>query len=206
MFIDIGTADRLELVSSTKPNQSSRYSTLFGVLNRCYTKTGARSLRSTILQPPCLPSLIQVHSKCVDELIRNPQILLSIQSTVQKISHIDQLLAITTMSFGTNSNCSIRQLNYLLFLNGLVDLVEPLRDALLNCQQSFFKDLKNTLESDHFNEIKNLIRTTIRPTAHMAKGEAGINARCFAIQSGINGLLDLVRKVYSERLEDMRGL
>ncbi|RZC37285.1 mutS protein -like 4-like [Asbolus verrucosus] len=201
--IDVSTADRLELVSSTKPTQATRYSSLFGVLNYCSTKIGARLLRSTILQPPCLPAIIEQTTRCVTELIKHPQMLLSIQVILQKISNIDQLLGITTKNFGTSDSCSVRQLNYLLLLNSLIDLIDPLKGIIERCEQPFFKDLKNTLESDKFNVIANQIRSMIHPSAQFLKSEAGINQRCYAIKSGINGLLDLVRKTYSERLNDM---
>ncbi|XP_044253002.1 mutS protein homolog 4-like isoform X2 [Tribolium madens] len=202
-IIDFSTADRLELVSSTKPLQATRYSTLFGVLNNCVTGVGARLLRSTILQPPASPTIIDKNLQCVSELMKHPQMLLSIQAILQKVSNIDQLLTLTSMSTETNDSSSVRQLNYLLLLNGLIDLIEPLKDVIDSCQQPFFNELKGTLESDNFVDIANLIRTMIHPSAQFAKSQAGTAQRCFAIKSGINGLLDLVRKTYSERLNDM---
>ncbi|XP_015838166.1 mutS protein homolog 4 isoform X2 [Tribolium castaneum] len=202
-IIDFSTADRLELVSSTKPLQATRYSTLFGVLNHCVTRVGARLLRSTILQPPFSRTNIDKNLQCVSELIKHPQVLLSIQAILQKVSNIDQLLTLTSLSTETNDSSSVRQLNYLLLLNGLIDLIEPLKDVIGTCQHPFFKELKETLESDNFVDIANLIRTMIHPSAQFAKSGDGIAQRCFAIKSGINGLLDLVRKTYSERLNDM---
>lgn len=79
IFLDVSTADRLELVSSTKPLQASKYSTLFGVLNNCYTRIGERALRTLLLQPPFVTSIILERQQCVTSLMRHPEKLQSIQ-------------------------------------------------------------------------------------------------------------------------------
>lgn len=80
MFPDISTADNLELVASTCVNLSnSKYSSLFGVLNHCLTKIGARTLRSAILQPPCNAPDIEARLDCVQELIDNYHMLTAVQ-------------------------------------------------------------------------------------------------------------------------------
>lgn len=79
-FVDISTADNLELVASTCVNEtSSKYSSLFGVLNHCQTKIGARTLRSAILQPPCNAPDIESRLNCVQELIENRHMLTAVQ-------------------------------------------------------------------------------------------------------------------------------
>lgn len=101
---------------------------------------------------------------------------------------------------------SPKQLNYLLLLNTLLEQVEPLRNILAECQHEVFQNIKTTIDSQIFTNIQDLIGNFIRPGARFAKNMAGITERCFAIKSGINGLLDLVRKMYSERLNDMTGI
>lgn len=101
--------------------------------------------------------------------------------------------------------CSNRQLNYLLVLNNLLDLLDPLKQILLNLKNSFFVSLRETLENEAFTYIKTRIRKTINANAHPATGQAGVYQRCFAIKPEINGLLDLVRRTYSERINDMQG-
>lgn len=45
----------------------------------------------------------------------------------------------------------------------------------------------------------------IQPDAHPAKGQQAIFEKCFLIKPGVNGLLDVLRKTFSERIEDLRG-
>ncbi|XP_018566348.1 uncharacterized protein LOC108907240 [Anoplophora glabripennis] len=203
-IIDVSTADRLELVCSTKPAQGNKYSSLFGVLNHCLTKIGSRTLRSSILQPPCRIAYIEERQNAVAELIRHPKMLLSIQALLQKVSNIDMLLSVGTLVTDDSQKCSNRHLNYILLLNILVDLIAPLKEVLSKSSHPFFVQLAGTLSSEEFAAIKSIVRNTIQENAYPAKGEAGMFQRCFAIKPGINGLLDLVRKTYSERLGDMR--
>ncbi|KAJ8916137.1 hypothetical protein NQ315_004504 [Exocentrus adspersus] len=203
-IIDVSTADRLELVCSAKPAQGNKYSSLFGILNHCVTKIGCRTLRSSILQPPCRVQYIEERLNAVTELIRHPEMLVSIQTLLQKVTNIEQLLSITTLLPDDPQKCSNRQLNYILLLNSLLDLIIPLKEVLSKSKHHFFVQLTKTLSSEEFSSIKNIVRNTIQENAYPAKGQAAVMQRCFAIKPGINGLLDLVRKTYSERLDDMR--
>lgn len=125
---------------------------------------------------------------------------------MQRISNIDYLLTISTVVVNDPQKCSNRQLNYLLIINSLIDLLEPLKEVISNQQHPFFLQLTKTLSSEAFDRIKQIIRRLIQDDAHPATGPSGILQRCFAIKPGLNGLLDLVRKTYSERINDMRGM
>lgn len=81
----------------------------------------------------------------------------------------------------------------------------PLHDVFEHSKQPFFIELRNTLSSKSFQIIRELLRQSIQSDAHPAKGANGITQRCFAIKHGVNGLLDMVRKLYSERVESLRS-
>ncbi|XP_074040955.1 uncharacterized protein isoform X2 [Leptinotarsa decemlineata] len=203
-IIDVSTADRLELVCSTRPAQGNKYASLFGVLNHCQTKIGARTLRSIILQPPCDVNLITDRLNCVDELAKHPEALSSLRVLLQKLSNIDSLLSIGTLVTSDPQNLSIRQLNYVMHLNSLLELIDPLKEVIIEFEQPFFVQLRKTLENKNFIEIKNLVRKSINENVYPSKGQSAMLQRCFAIKPGINGLLDLVRKTYTEIMNDMK--
>lgn len=123
---------------------------------------------------------------------------------LQKLGNVDQLLSLPTIVIDDSPSCSNRQLNYILYLNGLVDLVITLSKVTSTFHQSLFKNISVTLKNPEFLSIRDLVRTLIHENAYAAKSHNGVLQRCFAIKPGINGLLDLVRKIYSERLDDMR--
>lgn len=127
------------------------------------------------------------------------------QALLQKVANIDLLLSIATLVPDDPQKCSYRQLNYILLLNTLIDLIAPLKEVLSKSTHRFFVRLTKTLGGEEFSAIKDIVRNTVQENAHPAKGQAAVMQRCFAIKPGLNGLLDLVRKTYSERLDDMRG-
>lgn len=103
-------------------------------------------------------------------------------------------------------NCSERQLNYLLLLNSILEHVEPLRTDFEGLKEGFFVQFRATLSNPIFDDLKKIIGTMIHTDAHPARGQNGIMQRCFAIKSGLNSLLDVIRKTYSERLDDLGGI
>ncbi|XP_050297732.1 uncharacterized protein LOC126737078 isoform X2 [Anthonomus grandis grandis] len=203
-IIDVATADRLELVCSNQPAEANKYSSLFGIMNRCLTRVGSRNLRSIILQPLYFNDKIDERLDCVQELIKNPEILISVQGVLPKLSSVDQLLSLSTLVPDQPQRCTNKQLNYLLLLKSVVDALYPLNEALKRANQPFFENLREILGHSDFETIKNVIREVIHEEAFQAKGQQGDQQRIWAIKPGINGLLDLVRKTYSERIEDMR--
>ncbi|KAK9744776.1 MutS domain II [Popillia japonica] len=257
--IDVSTADKLELVAPNTATSNERYASLYGILNYCLTKIGARTLRATILQPSCSIPDIEARLDCVTELKKNSNMMMAVQTILPKISNIDQLLSLATLpsdqgetflpkisnidqllSLATlpsdqGETFTERHLMYVLTLNALLNLLEPLKEifedsqqpffkeirttlenALLNLleplkeifedsQQPFFKEIRTTLENETFNDLTHIVRTIIQPDAHPAKGQQGIIEKCFLIKPGVNGLLDVLRKTYSERVEDLRG-
>lgn len=86
-----------------------------------------------------------------------------------------------------------------------MDLLDPLKEVVSKLEEPFFSQLTRTLENEAFAHIRKRVRQTIQDSAHPASGQTGIFQRCFAIKPGINGLLDLVRTTYSERINDMKG-
>lgn len=123
-----------------------------------------------------------------------------------KLTNIEQILTLSNAIAKSNDTYFERQINYVLLLNSSLELVAPLYDVLENSRQPFFMELRDTLSSDTYIFIKDLLRVIIHNDAHPGKGSQAITQRCFAVKAGVNGLLDLLRKIYSEKLDEMRGM
>lgn len=130
--------------------------------------------------------------------------MLFFQSVLSKLTNIDQILSLSSVLAKTENNGEC-QLNYTLLLNCLLELISPLRDIFEDSTQPFFVELRDVLDNTAFLNITALLRMLIHSDARPGKGSQGITQRCFAIKCGANGLLDNVRKSYSERIEDIRG-
>ncbi|XP_049817056.1 uncharacterized protein LOC109604910 [Aethina tumida] len=203
-FIDVATADRLELLTSSQPGQATKYSSLLGVLNKCFTKVGTRTLRSAILQPLYDVQLIEERLNCVTELVNNREMALSLQQVLQKVPNIDQLLSIALIIQDDVQNPSNRHLNYILLLNTIVDIVSPLKEILSKAKEHFFLSIAQFLSDKCFVDMKDMVRKMIHENVHPVSGSSGIHQKCFAIKPGINGLLDIIRTTYSERIDELK--
>lgn len=124
---------------------------------------------------------------------------------MSKISQIDQILSLPTVLPDSSENCSERQLNYLLQLNSILEQIASLKSILQGAKHLFFTETLDTLNSETFNIVTKIVREVIHSEAYPAKGPNAVMQRCFAIKTGVNGLLDHIRSVYSQRLEEMRG-
>ena len=66
MMIDLSTIRSLELIENIQNAKSK--DCLFGFLNETFTPMGARLLRSSILQPSTLESVLTLRYEALDEL------------------------------------------------------------------------------------------------------------------------------------------
>lgn len=91
-----------------------------------------------------------------------------------------------------------------MLLNIIVDQITPLKEVFHDTQQPFFLEMRETLANPKWASLKETITKTVQSDAYPTKGSNALMQRCFAIKPGVNSLLDAVRKIYSERLDEMR--
>lgn len=78
-ILDLETARKLELVVSQNAGNLCPENTLYGVLNKCCTLSGQRRLRSLVLQPSIDEEQINKRLDCVEELVNNQTLFISIK-------------------------------------------------------------------------------------------------------------------------------
>ncbi|XP_060516241.1 uncharacterized protein LOC132695793 [Cylas formicarius] len=202
-IIDVCTADRLELVSCEESEQpNKKKANLFSLLNHCLTRIGVRTLRSMILQPLYSVSYIEQRLSWVNELYENPTVLGALRETLPMLNNIDHLLSMG-MVLSESEKFSYRQLNYLLLLNNVVDVVLGLKETIGSLNQDLFTDLVGFLGNEDFTTIRTVLRQILNEDAYPIKGRTSTQ-RIFAIKYGANGLLDVIRQTYSERVQDIQ--
>ncbi|EZA53357.1 MutS protein-like protein [Ooceraea biroi] len=204
-MIDIESAQSLELIVS-----QSKYSivSLLGTMDRCLTPMGRRLLRASILQPSCDERLILDRQACVAELIANRSLCISIQPAVQRLFGTDRLLTLATKPLYVNDMQNAeRNLNYVLLLKSSLDAIPELEAILATGTQPFFVKMRKNLGNLEFRVIKDKMLTLINTDARFVKGCASSSLeRCFAIQPGLNELLDVARQIYCELISDMKKI
>ncbi|XP_054269592.1 mutS protein homolog 4-like isoform X2 [Macrosteles quadrilineatus] len=199
MSIDMKTAQKLELVLSLNGRGSK--GSLLGVLDHCSTWGGKRSLRANILQPPTTLELINSRLLSVTELAQNPTLLYSLQSVVSKFHDVEQLLwlSVQVPNFKDEQKASELQTNFVLLLKTTLDTLPVLKESLQPAQTPYFKKVLKDLDHEKFGIISNTIMEVVNEDAKTKKGySASTFQRCFAIKTGINGLLDVARASYSD--------
>lgn len=205
-MIDAATVKNLELLQNLQDPMST--DSLFGVLNHTQTQSGARLLRSNILQPLKDEETIRLRQLSVMEMTEKEEIFFNLQSVVGKFIDIGYIvsLCIQTPKQET-ARTAESKLNCVLMLKHVLQLVTPLREYLSNCENQLFKTYCQALENNQYQMILDKIREVISEDAHFQKGLAQQRAqKCCAVKCKINGLLDVARRAYFELVEDTEAI
>ncbi|XP_073971970.1 mutS protein homolog 4-like isoform X2 [Rhodnius prolixus] len=226
VIIDLETARRLELVTSENSIMDQNKYTLFGLMNNTVTVSGHRRLRMEILQPYSSRHIIEKRLDKVQYLVENEDKLGSLQKVLLKFSNVERLLWMCSKnkfisSINSNvtppSNRGKRQANeahicevltnYILLLKQNIDDLFQLKEVLSNIDQECFTNIKDKLEDQRYNTIKEKIAQVLHEDSKPARGfQAAELNRCFCIKQEVNGLLDAARVTYSKLLDNMQDL
>lgn len=209
-MIDVETAKHVELLQTVNPRSNN---SLFGFLNLCTTPGGTRYLRSCLFQPTTKQESIEARLDAIGELLSKPEILTGLQSTLGRFCDIDQLLSLCAVLQKKETFSAIEQkVNHVIGLKHALELIEPLH-TILSCgvESKLLADIKKSLEDQSYGKMMKKVQQIIHDEARAKKGTANMRLqRCFAIRSGLNGLLDVARRTYCEIIDDIedhvRGL
>ncbi|XP_056009857.1 mutS protein homolog 4-like isoform X2 [Ostrea edulis] len=205
-MIDATTAVNLELLQNIRDSKSEH--TLYGVLN--YTKTvgGARLLRANILQPPCDHGTISMRHEVVSELTEKEDVFDNIQTVIARFLDIDHVLSMCVQIPKQETlKTAEANINNIIFLKHILELVDPLRNALSNCENRLMKHYYKSLDDGRYALMKAKICSVIHDDTKYQKGMLHMRTqKCFAVKGSINGLLDIGRGTYAGIIEDINNL
>ncbi|XP_022321107.2 mutS protein homolog 4-like isoform X2 [Crassostrea virginica] len=205
-MIDATTAVNLELLQNIKDPKSEH--TLYGVLN--YTKTigGARLLRANILQPPCDLGTISMRQEVVSELSEKEDVFDNIQTVITRFLDIDQVLSMCVQIPKQETlKTAEANINNIIYLKHILELVDPLRNALSNCENRLMKHFYKSLDDGRYALMKAKISSVIHDDTKYQKGMLHMRTqKCFAVKGSINGLLDIGRGTYAGIIEDINNV
>ncbi|KAK8399619.1 hypothetical protein O3P69_003580 [Scylla paramamosain] len=201
-FADFWSWRALEVVRSL---QGDWQDSLFGALRHTRTPAGTRKLRATLLQPFSDPRTINVRLDSLQYLAQHPDLFHTLQSILGRFPDIDWLLSMCVqMPKEDTEQRSEQRLNYIIGLKNTLELLEPLRLALVDVDDPFLVSIRETLGREELQALLEVLRGVLHEDARLVKGAAAMRTlRCYAIRSGVNGLLDVARKIYSEIIDDI---
>ncbi|KAJ3377261.1 MutS protein msh4 [Lobulomyces angularis] len=204
MMIDSLTAKNLELVSNISDYKGP---TLFSTLNHCMTPMGPRLLRMNILQPLNDEATIEARLDAVTELLKEENFY-DVKNNIKSFKDIDFIISSLiqvpkkpSIKFAENS------INHVITLKHTIKLIEPLRTCLSHSDSILLKSIHNVLSDKRISFIEERIDEVINEDVTYQKTSLGLrNQRCYAVQAGFNGLLDVARQTYKETTNDVYDL
>ncbi|XP_065062866.1 mutS protein homolog 4-like [Rhopilema esculentum] len=205
-MIDTSVAKNLELVQNTKDSRSSH--SLFGIMNHTKTPGGSRLLRANILQPPCDLQTIDVRLSCIEELMDKEELFLNLQAVLSKFLDIEHLISLCIqIPKKEDVKAAETRITEIIYLKHTLELVESLKDVIKEGKNPLFVIYTEALEDERFSLLLETIQTVINEETMLQKGTLNMRTqKVFLIKPGINGMLDVVRKVYTECIDDIAEL
>ncbi|XP_026969901.1 mutS protein homolog 4 [Sagmatias obliquidens] len=205
-MIDSSSTQNLELIINNQDSRSSH--TLFGVLNYTKTPGGSRRLRSNILEPLIDVETINMRLDCVQELLQDEELFFGLQSVLARFLDTEQLLSVLVQIPKQDTiTAAESKITNLIYLKHTLELVDPLKITLKNCNTPLLRAYYGSLEDKRFVIILDKIKTVINDDARYMKGCLNMRTqKCYAVRSNINEFLDIARRTYTEIVDDIAGM
>ncbi|XP_053549161.1 mutS protein homolog 4 [Bombina bombina] len=205
-MIDSKSAQDLELLVNNRDSRNGH--TLYGVLNYTKTPGGSRKLRSNVLEPLIDLETINTRLDCVQEFLDEEELFFSLQSVLSRFLDTEHLLSnIIQIPKQDTDKAADAKITYLIALKHTLELVEPLKAKLKNCQRPLLKAYYASLEDHRFGLILDKIKTVINDDTRHTKGCLNMRTqKCYAVKPNINEFLDIARRTYAEIVDDIAGM
>lgn len=201
MLIDTCTVRDLELVDSL----SETGTTLYSFLNCCLTKMGMRILRTSILQPSTHENSIILRSESVQELINDEDALISIRSLLKHTCDLEKVFSTFLEPRGLLSQ--EQEINNIILLKTVLQNTFVIRKSIQNVSSHLLVQVKQILEHENVQHLLAIINEYIRNDCQWANNSTELaNQRANAVKSGVNGLLDVSRRIRETLLEEVSEL
>lgn len=211
VFSDIETSYKLELLAQSNPNTvKSSFPSLYDVLDYCVTSLGKRTLRAQILEPMCDISRITEIHHCIAELNQQEYIELvpCLKNILQNFNNVERLQKLAlVVPQDDNIRAAEILINQALHLRKCLEFVPTLRMKLMPLIGKKFKEIQESLMDARYEAMLNHINTVInRNLLEFHKDSSSqLFHRMNCVQNGVNELIDILRKSYTELTSQIEG-
>lgn len=202
MLIDVRTIKSLELVDNALQNNGM---SLFKYLDLTMTKMGHRSLRNNILQPLTDVDSLRLRTQAIEELQTDNELLDSFRSELKSCHDLDALFS----KLLANTQASIppdQKINFVILLKNSIEITTVLKRYFDECgfNSALLKDIHKILSDEQIENISILINQYINHDTRWASTVLDLqNQKAYAVKSGTNGLLDVLRQLYKSIIDDV---
>lgn len=211
MSIDRKTCANLELISNLYGGNQRE--SLFGVMNYTKTQVGARLLRSNLLRPSTDIPTIETRLDSVDILLSQERMLLldKLNETLRKLPDLDKMLSGLVTVPRTITYATIKiGIDTLIYLKTIIQNAAQLSRVIYSCidntcsqSQLLMLLASNFIDPQFDNLLISIDHTITESTSYTKNAHEMRHQECFAIHSGVNGLLDVARTTFQQSVEDM---
>jgi DNA mismatch repair protein MSH4 len=204
--MDWSTIKNLELISSLSEARAT--GSVLGVLTRTSTAAGYRLLRSSFLQPLTSKSVLERRLDAVAEFLDKEALFFDIQKALKSQQDLERILAVlVTKPAQVSMKFSEQRLNDVLLLKQALQAVPAVAIAMTRAESDLGVEVANLLGAHETEKVLSAISELIHDDTSLATSPLALrHQRCYAVKSGINGMLDLARQTYKELVDDMVAL
>ncbi|KAA8909324.1 muts domain V-domain-containing protein [Sphaerosporella brunnea] len=206
MMIDPSTVHGLELIQNLQNEKST--DSLFGLLNNTGSAMGARLLRTNILQPLTEIPTLNSRLDAVEEFTQHEEMFFQVKEALKGFPDVDRLCAaLIAVPLKASLKHSEQSTNNIILLKQAAQYVQPVFEALAPARCDLLVAIRGLCAPEKIEPILTMINNVINEDVSYSKSPLDLrNQRCYAVKSGVNGLLDVARQTYKEATEDVHKL
>ncbi|KAJ6445131.1 DNA mismatch repair protein Msh4 [Purpureocillium lavendulum] len=207
MMIDMAAIQSLEIMQNSQSPKSKE--SLYGLLNHTCTPMGARMLRRNILQPPTgHETFLAPRYDALEELTTGEALFREVRKALKLFHDVERLLTkLIIVPTEKSISRAEEQIGQVLMLKSFLEAVPELFAALAPVQSALLVKVRDLCGPHVTGPMLASIRRVIEPDVTYMKSPLDLrNQRTFAVQSGINGMLDVARQTYKELTEEIHQL
>ncbi|GAA5880327.1 hypothetical protein JCM16303_003899 [Sporobolomyces ruberrimus] len=225
-LIDSESAKNLELVQNILDQKSKQH--LLGMLNRCYTPSGTRMLRSNILAPSTDREQIMGRYEAVEELVNSEERLRSLRKALETLKSIDlekltsKILASTSATklsatprasksllpkaSPDPSNLINQKLSHLLNLRTFLLSLSSLRTSLEKTRSSLLVQSLRVFEDQELDRMREIVEENVNKDLWAVREPMGQRrGRGGGAEEGEGGIGETRKLTKSSRLFAIRS-
>ncbi|KAL3235535.1 MutS family protein MSH4 RNJ42_02311 [Nakaseomyces bracarensis] len=200
LLINPRTIKSLELVETNSENNNI---TLLSFLDKTCTKMGYRHLMNSILQPFSDGEPIKNRFNAVRELM-NLDIIESLRRELKKLPDLElyfsKLLAVDKITIKP-----VQKINFILILKDTFKTLNEIKSQILNMNftTDILLEISNVFKGFDLVTLSKIIDNYLENDSYWATNNLELqNQRIYSIRKGQNGLLDTLRKIYTNIVDE----
>jgi DNA mismatch repair protein MSH4 len=231
MTIDRQTAKVLELVSNVCDGNQKE--SLFGVLNKCKTKVGARFLKAQIMTPSAELETLNTRHAIIGVFLKDPQLLQQCNAIMVKLPELDCMLnglshepkQQTVPAAKKTIDALIALKDTILYAARLAQIIasasifqpqQPQQPQQQKGKKEMEEDKRSctlllavlrALEDEGLHNLGALVQESFTESTKYEKSSLQMrHEECFAIASGVNGMLDMSRAAFIGKIDEIMAI